>query len=160
MPTILARSLMHGVDAAPWFVRSDRWNGYRQRYAADWHVELMDAMSDHGAAPALTLEEAAMMIGLPGKLGEHGSLVAAMIEDGQVERVRAYCETDTLNLAVLYVRWAYLAGRTDAASHNGAVAGLIAYLEAERSDRHHLGRFLDEWRAAAGRRTPFIGMRK
>lgn len=157
MPTILARSLMHGLDASPWFLQGDRWNGYRHRYGGDWHVDLMDAMSEHGATPALTLEEAAAALGLPGKLGEHGSKVAAMMEAGEVGRVRAYCETDTLNLAVLYIRWAFLTGRTDAVSHDRAVADMIAYLEAERAARPHLGRFLDEWRAMAGRRPPFVG---
>lgn len=156
MPTILARSLIHGVDASAWFRRGDRWNGYRNRYSPDWHVDLMDAMSEHGAAARLTLEEAAATIGLPGKLGEHGSRVAAMVAAGEIERVRAYCETDTLNLAVLYLRWAYLTGRSDAASHDRAIIGLMGYLEAERSARPHLGGFLDAWRANAAARPPLL----
>lgn len=113
----------------------------------------MDAVSEHGATPRLTLEEAAATLGLPGKLGEHGARVASMIQAGEIERVRAYCETDTLNLAVLYLRWAHLTGRTDAGAHDRAVLGLMDYLDRERASRSHLGRFVDAWRASAGDRA-------
>jgi len=151
MPTILARSMMHGVDASAWFRRGSRWEGYRHRFAVDWHTDLMDAMSEHGAAQRMTLEEAAATIGLPGKLGEHGSNVAALVEAGELDRVRAYCETDCLNTFILYLRWAYLTGRTDAASHDHAILSLVDHLASAREDRPHLGRFLDAWREAACR---------
>ena len=71
-----------------------------------------------------------------------------MVARGDLASVRAYCESDVLNLFVLYVRWAYLTGRVDAAGHNAALDSLIAYLEQERSARPHLGNFLDGWRAS------------
>lgn len=149
MPTILARSMIHGVDASAWFRRGSKWEGYRHRFALDWHTDLMDAMSEHGAAQRMTLEEAAATIGLPGKLGEHGSHVAALVDAGELDRVRAYCETDCLNTFVLYLRWAHLTGRMDAASHDHAIAGVTHLLDGARGDRPHLGRFLDAWRTAA-----------
>lgn len=156
MPTLAARSMMHGVSAGAWYRRGTRWAGYTHRYAIDWHVDLMDAMSEFGVAARLTLEEAAGLLGLPGKMGEHGSQVATLVAEGRMERVRDYCETDCLNLAVLYFRWAYLTGRTDAAAHDRAVGSLLAYLERERAERPHLGRFLDGWRGAADRRPLFV----
>ncbi|MGU3340783.1 3'-5' exonuclease [Methylobacterium mesophilicum] len=154
MPTILARSMMHGIAAPAWFRRGTRWEGYRHRYALDWHTDLMDAMSEHGGAARLTLEEAAALLGLPGKLGEHGAEVAAMVKAGEMDRVRAYCETDCLNLFALYLRWAHLTGRADADAHDCAILGLAGYLEQGRAVRPHLGRFKDAWSAlAAGRAT-------
>lgn len=151
MPTLLARSMMHGVDASAWFRRGSKWEGYRQRFAINWHTDLMDAMSEHGAAQRMTLEEAAATIGLPGKLGEHGSNVAALVEAGELDRVRAYCETDCLNTFVLYLRWAHLTDRTDAVSHDHAILGLTDHLASARGERPHLGHFLDAWREAAHR---------
>ena len=148
MPTILARSMMHCVEAEPWFRGGNRWEGYRHRFATDWHTDLMDAMSEHGAAQGLGLEEAAALVGLPGKLGEHGSHVADLVEAGELDRVRAYCETDCLNTFVLYLRWARLTGLTGAAAHDRAVAGLVEYLETQRGRAPHLGRFLDAWRSS------------
>ncbi|SFU97726.1 MULTISPECIES: ribonuclease H-like domain-containing protein [unclassified Methylobacterium] len=154
MPTILARSMMHGVEASAWFRRGTRWEGYRHRFALDWHTDLMDATSEHGAAQRLTLDEAAAAIGLPGKMGEHGSHVAAMVAAGETDKIRAYCETDCLNLFVLYLRWAHLTGRTDAVLHDRSVVDLMVHLDGMRSSSPHLGRFVDAWRlSSCGRAT-------
>src|SRR4051812_32661777 len=107
----------------------------------------MDQLSDHGACRNLGLQDVAVAIGLPGKIGGHGGEVAAMVARGEIERVRAYCEADCLNLFALYVRWALLSGKTDAAGHDASLASLIRCLEEERPTRPHLGEFLDRWRA-------------
>jgi hypothetical protein len=70
-----------------------------------------------------------------------------MVKRGEIDKVRAYCESDCLNLFALYVRWALLTGRTDLEGHNTSLESLVRCLEAERSDRPHLGEFLDLWRA-------------
>ena len=75
---------------------------------------------------------------------------------GEIERVRAYCERDCLNLFALYVRWALLAGRTDAAGHDASLASLVRCPEDEREARPHLGPFLDRRRGpGSGRRQLF-----
>ncbi|GJD63445.1 hypothetical protein MPEAHAMD_3613 [Methylobacterium frigidaeris] len=116
----------------------------------------MEAMAEYGACARLTLEEAAGLVALPGKLGEHGSQVAAMVARGEIGRVRAYCETDCLNLFVLYLRWAHLTGKTSPEAHDAAVDGLIWYLGAERLARPHLGVFVDAWRRATESRPAFV----
>ena len=82
---------------------------------------------------------------------------------GEGEKVRASCETDTLNLYVAYIRWALLTGRTDPAGHNASIDSLVDCLSRERSTRPHLGEFLDlvsrghdgPWNgASASRRHP------
>jgi predicted PolB exonuclease-like 3'-5' exonuclease len=67
----------------------------------------MDALSDHGASKSLKLDEAAVALGLPSKIGGHGSEVEQMVAAGNIAGVRAYCEGDVLNLFVLYVRWGF-----------------------------------------------------
>ena len=62
----------------------------------------------------MSLDDVALAIGLPGKIGGHGSEVEAMVQRGEIYNVRAaYCEGDRLDLFVLYVRWALLSGRID-----------------------------------------------
>jgi predicted PolB exonuclease-like 3'-5' exonuclease len=156
VPALLQRSMMHGVPAPAWFQRGTKFEGYRNRYAIDWHADLMEAMADFGAAPRLTLDEAAALVGAPGKMGEHGSNVSALIAAGEPGRVRDYCETDCLNLTIVYLRWAYLTGRTGPEAHDAAVRGLMAYLDAERGRRPHLGRFADAWVPKQGA-SPFVG---
>ena len=79
-----------------------------------------------------------------------------MIARGEIGRVRAYCETDCLNLFVLYLRWAHLTGRTGPEAHDAAIDGLIRYLESERAARPHLGAFVDAWRRATESRSAFV----
>ncbi|ACK86390.1 conserved hypothetical protein (plasmid) [Methylorubrum extorquens CM4] len=155
IPTLLMRSMLHGIAAPSWFRRGTRWAGYGSRFESEWHVDLMDAMACFGATSRMTLEEAAAMIGLPGKLGEHGSEVGGMVERGEIERVRAYCETDCLNLYLLYLRWAHLTGRTLAADHDEAVGDVLRLLDDERGAKAHFGAFADAWRQLPGR-TPFV----
>jgi predicted PolB exonuclease-like 3'-5' exonuclease len=146
-------AMMHGLSAEAWFTGTSKWDGYAQRYAQryalDWHCDLMDQLSDHGACRNLALQDVAVALGLPGKIGGHGAEVAAMVGRGELEQVRAYCEADCLNLFVLYVRWALLTGKVSAAGHNASLESLVRCLEEGRAGRPHLGEFLDRWRASA-----------
>ena len=157
MPVVLARSLMHGLAAPAWFLRGTRWANYGQRYAQDWHLDLMDAISSFGAASRLTLEEAAAAVGAPGKMGEHGSCVAELVARDELSRVRDYCETDVANLYVIFMRWAHLTGKTDAAGHDAAVEGFLRYLDAEGPARPHLAAFAREWRRTGSRAPMHVG---
>lgn len=158
VPTLLHRTMIHGIQAETWFRRGTRWSGYGNRYGGA-HIDVMDEMSGYGCASRLSLEEAAAMIGMPGKLGEHGSRVAEMIAAGETGRVRSYCETDTLNTFGTYLRHAYLTGRTDATAHDRTILNLQAYLELERAGRPHLGAYLDAWRSLSDTRPAFVADR-
>lgn len=71
-----------------------------------------------------------------------------MVAAGRLGPVRDYCETDTLNTAGLYLRWALLSGRSDAAAYNSSVASLMDFLDANRAGKAHFGAFVDRWRAS------------
>src|SRR3954468_8694324 len=107
----------------------------------------MEQLSDYRACTAMGLNDMAHALGLPGKIGGHGSEVEGMVKRGEIDKVRAYCESDVLNLFTLYVRWARLTGRTDLEGHNASLESLVQCLESERRERPHLGEFLDRWRA-------------
>ena len=74
-----------------------------------------------------------------------GTFAAAVV---LMERVRAYCETDCLNLFALYIRWALLSGRTNREGHDVSLQSLVECLERDRGTRAHLDKFLDCWRAS------------
>ena len=145
MPVLVQRAFVHGVPMRRWHQSGDRWNSYRYRYALDWNCDLMDALGEHGVAPKLSLQDTAVAVGLPGKIGGHGSEVEQAVAEGRIEDVRAYCKADVLNLAGLYFRWAYVTGRTDAEGHDAAVASMMRLLASTRAERPHLGEFLDRW---------------
>ena len=145
IPVLLQRSLIHGVSAARWYESENRYSGYRYRYDTDWHCDLMDVLSDFGASARLTLEETARAVGIPGKIGGHGSEVLAMYEAGDIDQIRAYCEVDTMIVFCLYVRWAFSSGLLRADGHNESMDSTIKYLSNERARSPHFGQFLDEW---------------
>jgi predicted PolB exonuclease-like 3'-5' exonuclease len=141
--------MIYGLSARSWFTAGNgKFESYSYRYAPDWHCDLMDQLSDYKASPAMKLDDMAAAIGLPGKIGGHGSEVESMVERGDMEGVRAYCECDCLNLFALYVRWGLLSGKTDADAHDASICSLISCLEAERHSRPHFGEFLDSWRTS------------
>ena len=149
LPVLKQRSLIHGLQAHAWH-RTDPRYGYDYRYDSRWHCDLMDVLCDNGASPRLGLHEAAVAMGLPGKMeAASGSEVGAMLEAGDHERINRYCEGDVLNTYALYLRWAYLSSVVSARGHNASVRDLVEYLERERPERPHLGEFLDTWQASS-----------
>jgi predicted PolB exonuclease-like 3'-5' exonuclease len=148
IPVLVARSLLAGLDASVLWRRGDRWSGYLARYAESWHCDVQQSLSLNGATQAHGLEEAATALGYPGKAGEHGGAVEAMVAAGEIERVRRYCDADAANTMGCYFSWARLTGRTDHSGYEAARRSLAGYLRRERAARPHLGRFLDAWRSA------------
>jgi predicted PolB exonuclease-like 3'-5' exonuclease len=147
VPVLKQRSLVHGLTALTWH-RTDPRYGYDFRYNPGWHCDLLDMLSDQGASTRLSLEEAASAIGLPGKMAGHGAAVAELLAAGETDRIDRYCEGDVLNTYALYLRWAYFSSRLSARGHNASVNHLVDYLENARSERPHLGEFLDIWQAS------------
>ena len=94
LPVRRLRAMIHGLSAATWSQGPSKWDSYAQRYAPDWHCDLMEQISDFGACRNLGLQDVAVAMGLPGKIGGHGSKVTAMAARGEIEQVRAYCGPD------------------------------------------------------------------
>lgn len=150
LPVLKYRAMKHGISADWLFNAGDKWNSYSSRYSADWHCDLMEVLSDFGASARIKLNEVCAILGLPGKFGPDGSDVAPMFDEGRVNDIRDYCETDVLNTYLVYLRHRLLAGGLSKDAHNRAVADVIALIEAEAAARPHLSRFLEAWEVACG----------
>lgn len=149
LPVLKYRAMVHGISA-PWLHKSgDKWNSYGYRYASDWHCDLLDVLSDYGASARVKLNEVCAAFGFAGKFGVDGSMVAEMIDDGKVEDVRNYCETDVLNTYLVYLRWQLHTGTLNKAGYNAAVADLVSYIDTEKEKRSYLGDFMEAWGEAS-----------
>jgi predicted PolB exonuclease-like 3'-5' exonuclease len=147
LPVLHYRALLHGVSAPRYWEAGEgdsgfRWSNYISRY--HWrHIDLMDVLSGYQPRAAAPLDEIATLLGLPGKLGMHGSKVWQHYQDGDITGIRAYCETDVLNTYLVYLRFELLRGRLQAAEYLRECQLLQSILSVE--DKPHFKEFLRAW---------------
>jgi predicted PolB exonuclease-like 3'-5' exonuclease len=126
LPVLHYRSLLHSVTAARYWETGDgdssfRYSNYLSRF--HWrHVDLMDVLSGFQGRGRASLNDVATLLGFPGKVGMHGSQVWRVYLQGELARIRDYCETDVLNTYLVYLRFQLLRGHLNAAEHGGEVA--------------------------------------
>ena len=126
LPVLHYRSLLHSVTAARYWETGDgdssfRYSNYLSRF--HWrHVDLMDVLSGFQGRGRASLNDVATLLGFPGKVGMHGSQVWRVYLQGELARIRDYCETDVLNTYLVYLRFQLLRGHLNAAEHAGEVA--------------------------------------
>jgi predicted PolB exonuclease-like 3'-5' exonuclease len=149
LPVLHYRALKYGVDASRYWETGDsdqsfRWNNYLSRF--HWrHMDLMDVLSGFQGRSRAPLDEIALMLGFPGKLGMSGSKVWEYYLEGEIDRIRNYCETDVLNTYLIYLAFERMRG-------NLSPAEFLSECETVRSSlaqdgREHLVEFLDAWKA-------------
>ena len=150
LPVLNYRALRHGINAHHyWEVgegdREFRYNNYLGRY--HWrHIDLMDVLAGYGASGRASLELAAQLIGLPGKLGIGGSQVWPAYRRGEIAAIRDYCEIDVLNTYLIYLRFELMRGVLDAAAYQKELEVVEAKLA--QSDRPHLKQYLELWQTS------------
>jgi predicted PolB exonuclease-like 3'-5' exonuclease len=148
LPVLHYRALLHSV-ASPtyWEIgdddRSFRYNNYLSRF--HWrHMDVMDVLSGFQPRARAGLDAISVMLGFPGKTGLKGDQVWPCFLEGQIEKIRNYCETDVLNTYLVYLRLQHIRGILDdsmLASELDRVRELL-----ENSTSAHLLTFLNEWR--------------
>ncbi len=127
MPVITSRALRHGVPMPWWF--SDR--NTRYRYSTEGHFDLMDFLTDFGAAKNARLDAYAKLVGFPGKVGVDGSQVAPLVHAGKLDEVNAYCLCDVAQTAAVFLRVELLRGSIDRDRYRELAKGLLAFIDAE-----------------------------
>lgn len=150
LPVLKFRAMKYGLSMPALYHSGDKWNSYNSRYSTDWHCDLLDVLSDYGAATrGMKLNELCAILGFPGKLGIDGSKVSSMYHAGQLKEIRDYCETDVLNTYLVYLRSMLLMGNITRPSYNAAISQVVTYIEAESLTRGHLGEFMAAWGEAS-----------
>ncbi|MDP7523715.1 MAG: 3'-5' exonuclease [Arenicellales bacterium] len=148
LPVIHYRALKHGVASARYWDNGDidrefRWNNYLSRFHAR-HLDLMDVLSGYQPRAFVPLDELAVMLGFPGKMGMSGAHVWESFCSGQIDAIRDYCETDVLNTYLVYLRFQQIRGVLTAGELEHEQNRLRDFLA--DSGRPHLAEFLARWR--------------
>ncbi len=151
LPVLHYRAMRHAVAAPRYWETGDtdqsfRWNNYLSRY--HWrHLDLMDVLAGFNLRAAARLDEIAVLLGLPGKLGMSGDKVWPMFAAGKLREIRDYCETDVVNTYLVYLRFEQMRGRLSDAEHERESERMREALRAD--GRPHLTQYLEAWDAVS-----------
>ncbi len=151
LPVLSYRALLHGVDAAVFWDQGEdnkdfRYNNYISRYHQR-HTDLMDLLSLYQSRAAVPLEHMATLLGFPGKLGMSGQEVWPAWQRGDIDAIRAYCETDVMNTWLVFLRFQQLRGHFDATRVQHEEAMLKMHLA--QSAHPTWQAFLTAWNASS-----------
>ena len=147
LPVLHYRALKHGVPAPCYWEtgaenQSFRFNNYLNRFH-ERHTDLMDVLSGYQGRSVAPLNEIAVMLGLPGKMGRSGAEVWDQFQAGRIDEIRDYCETDALNTYLVFLRFELMRGNLDEAGWRRETELLRVTLRS--SNRPHLNEFLAAW---------------
>ncbi len=133
LPVLHYRALKAGVKAPRYWETGEedtgfRYNNYLSRY--HWrHLDLMDVLASFQVRARASLQDVALLLGLPGKLGFSGAQVWDAVQAGQLGAVRNYCETDVLNTYLVLLRFELFRGRLDQDAYRQELERLRAWLQ-------------------------------
>lgn len=117
LPVLHYRALRHRIQAPRYWEmgESDRdfkWNNYLSRF--HWrHIDLMDVLAGFQNRGRASLDQMAVLLGFPGKLGMSGDKVWETYVEGGITEIRNYCETDVLNTWLVYLCFEHMRGNLD-----------------------------------------------
>ena len=154
LPVLHYRALKHGIVASQYWDSGDRrqdfkYNNYVNRYHQR-HLDVMDILSLYQARASVKLDQMAVMLGYPGKMGMAGDKVYEAYADNRLIDIRDYCETDVLNTYLVFLRFQMMRGLLtpeDLAAEEQLLQEMLAH-ESEQPENAHLGEFLDTWLAS------------
>ncbi len=116
IPMMMIRAMKYSLTCNAYFevdnkeLNKNKWDNYRSRYSDRFHLDLMDVISEFGAARGLKLDVLCSLIGAPGKYDVSGDMVFELFYEGEIEKIKEYCESDVLNTYWLFLKYELLRG--------------------------------------------------
>ena len=146
---LFQRAVVKGVVAPEFCRRPDKpWDGvdYFSR-ESDWNVDLMDSLGGWGGGRPPSLNEIAVLSGIPGKMGVSGDDVAGMWLGGKWREIVEYNCYDALTTYLVWLRMARLAGfvSDEGYENEQMIFNNMLLEEAEKPGMAFLNAYIDEW---------------
>jgi predicted PolB exonuclease-like 3'-5' exonuclease len=151
LPVLHYRGLMHKVVAPRYWdlgegdyrdSRDFKWNNYISRYHHR-HLDLMDLLAMYQPRGSAPLDDLAKLCGFPGKLGMDGSAVWSAWQNGEIDGIRDYCETDVVNTYLVFLRYQLMRGALSSAEYETEIEYLRGVLAA--MPQEHWAVFMQAW---------------
>lgn len=145
---LIQRGVAKGIEAAQFCKRPNKpWEGidYFSDFS-DWNIDLIKILGGWGKSTP-SLHEMATVCGLPGKMGINGEQVAPLWLNGELDKIVAYNEFDTLTTYLLWLRIAHFGGFFTAETYKQEqnLVRQLLITESEKPERKHLKDYLNEW---------------
>ncbi|MGE0858992.1 MAG: 3'-5' exonuclease [Gammaproteobacteria bacterium] len=153
LPVLHYRAMLHDVPAPRYWDTGDddrnfRYNNYLGRF--HWrHIDLMDVLAGYQGRATVPLDQMAVMLGFPGKLGMSGAEVWNEYRAGNLKAIRDYCETDVLNTWLVFLKFQFMRGHLSATALAEEYERVRVFLRAHAAP--HFAAFLDAWNAHGAR---------
>jgi predicted PolB exonuclease-like 3'-5' exonuclease len=103
----------------------------------------MDVLAMYQPRATAPLDQLAKLCGFPGKLGMDGSRVFEAFQNGQIEAIRNYCETDVMNTWLVYLRFQKMRGTLGEAPYRAEIELARSTIAEQRAP--HWQEFLAAW---------------
>lgn len=147
LPVLHYRAMVHGLTAPRYWEmgeedRDFKWNNYISRYHTR-HLDLMDLLALYTGRANAPLDDLAKLCGFPGKLGVDGSQVWTLFQEGRLNEIRDYCETDVVNTYLVYCRFLLMRGQMTRAAYDSELELVRSSLTALKAK--HWQEYLDAW---------------
>ncbi len=157
LPLLELAAFRYGLALPRWFGAGPKGSqARRNRYNAASHLDLMELLTNFGAARfSGGLDLAARLLGKPGKMEVEGQLVQGLHEEGRLGESNDYCRCDVLDTYFVFLRTRVLVGQLTLEREQDLVAATKRWLE-ERAAEHpayqaylaHWGDWPNPWKRA------------
>lgn len=147
LPVLNYRALVNGITASRFWETGDddrdfKWNNYLSRYHTR-HLDLMDHLAMYTGRANAPLDDLAKLCGFPGKMGVDGSQVWTLYQEGRLQEIRDYCETDVVNTYLMYCRYQLMRGLFTRDTYDAEIALVRASLQ--KLEARHWQEYLALW---------------
>jgi 3'-5' exonuclease len=147
LPVIHYRSLLHQVISKTyWEVGESRtefkWSNYINRYHYK-HIDVMDLLSGYQKSASASLDHIAIILGLPGKMVLTADQVLSCYLEGDLQKIRNYCEIDVLNTYIVFLKTQLIRGIYDKPQYTSLC--MLLKNQIEKLNLEHLHEFSTKW---------------
>ncbi len=144
---MVQRGITRGITAPKFARRPNKpWEGvdYFAR-GGDWHIDLKDYATPGWGSGTPSLNEMAVLSGIPGKMETDGQQVPKLWLEGRLDKIIAYNEFDALTTYLVWLRMAHFTGLINPDQYENEQQLARTLIQNESINKPHLLDFLTEW---------------
>ncbi|MBF0382123.1 MAG: 3'-5' exonuclease [Magnetococcales bacterium] len=144
---MVQRGITRGITAPSFARRPNKpWEGvdYFAR-GGDWHLDLSEYAAPGWGSGTPSLNEMAVLSGIPGKMETDGQQVPKLWLEGRLDKIIAYNEFDALTTYLVWLRMAHFTGLINPQQYENEQQIARTLIQSESENKPHLADFLTEW---------------